>query len=207
MSHRFGRLLAGLFFACLAGPVFAACPYTGNTSNTDSAAMRSALNDICAGLSATIAITVAQTVTASSAYTAGNAVGGLITFSNAARASGAAGTPGTGGLVQSVVVSSKTAQSSQMDLILFNANPSGSTCTDKTAVDVVAADFDKIVGIAHVTDWTALGSTRSAGQAQSLAMPYALVSATALYGCLVTRGTPTFGSTSDITVSLRAIRN
>lgn len=153
-----------------------------------------------------ITITVAQTVTASSAYTAGNAVGGLITFANAARVSGASGNAGTSGLVLSAIVNAKSAQTTQMDLVVFNANPSGSTCTDKSAISVAAADFDKVLGVAHVVDWTALG-TPSAGQAQNLAMPYALSSATSLYGCLVTRSTPTFAATTDISVSLRVVRN
>lgn len=153
-----------------------------------------------------ITILVAQTVQAA-AYSAGNAVGGLITFAGAARVSGAAGAPGTSGLVQSASIYSKALQTTQFDLILFSSNPTGSTVTDKTAIDVVAADFDKILGVAHITDWTALGATRSMAQAQNLAMPYALVSATSIYGALVCRGGPTFASTSDISVGLRLIRN
>jgi len=153
-----------------------------------------------------ITVTVAQTVTASSAYSAGNAVGGLITIAGAARVSGASGAAGTSGLLQSVVVNAKSAQTTQMDLIVFSANPTGSTCTDKTAIAVAAADFDKVLGVAHVTDWTNLG-TPSVGQAQNLSIPYALASSTTLYGCLVTRGTPTFAATSDISVSTRFLRN
>ncbi len=151
-------------------------------------------------------ITVAQTVTASSAYASGNAVGGLLTFANAARVSGSAGAPGTSGMVQSVLENTKSAQTSASDLVVFSANPSGSTCTDKTAFSVAAADFDKIVGIVHITDWTSLG-TPSAGQAQNQAMPYALSSATSLYGCLVTRGTPTFSATTDVSLTVRVVRN
>lgn len=210
--------LAGAFLCALAfapPSASAACPYVGNTAGTDSAAILNALNDICAGGSSVgtqesgsnqITITVAQTVTASSAYTAGNAVGGLITFANAARVSGASGAAGTSGLIQSFIVNSKSAQFTQMDAIVFNANPSGSTCTDKTAIAVAAADFDKVLGVAHVTDWTALG-TPTVGQAQNLAMPYALTSSTTLYACLVTRSTPTYTATTDISVSLRVIRN
>lgn len=153
-----------------------------------------------------ITLTSAQTVTASSAYATGNAVGGLITLTSAARVSGASGATGTSGLIESVVVNSKSAQTTQMDLVIFNANPTGTTCTDKTAIAVAAADFDKILGVAHVTDWTNLG-TPSVGQAQNLAMPYALTSNTTLYGCLVTRATPTFTATTDISVALRVIRN
>lgn len=147
-----------------------------------------------------LTIANAQTVTASSAYASGNAVGGLVTLSNAARV-----TSGSG-LVQSVIIDTKSAQTTSTDVVIFNANPSGSTCTDKTAFSVAAADFDKIVGVAHVTDWTSLG-TPSVGQAQNLAMPFALSSGTTLYACVVTRGTPTYAATTDLSLALRVLRN
>lgn len=145
-------------------------------------------------------ITVALTVTASSAYTSGNAVGGLMTLSNSSRISAGSG------LIQSAVISVKSAQTASADVVFFSANPTASTCTDKTAFSVAAADYDKVLGVAHVTDWTSLG-TPSAGQAQNLAMPFTLASGTAVYACLVTRGAPTFASTSDVTVILNVLRN
>jgi len=147
------------------------------------------------------AISVAQTVTASSAYSIGNAVGGWITFANAARVSAGSG------LIQSVVVASKSAQTTQMDLLIFNSDVTGtSTCTDKNAVAIATTDMANAIGVAHITDWTS-GGTPSVGQAQNLAMPFALASGTSLYGCLVTRATPTFAATTDITIVLRDIRN
>ena len=47
-----------------------------------------------------IRVDVAQTVTASSAYTSGNAIGGLMTIANAVRISGSLGSAGTGGILQ-----------------------------------------------------------------------------------------------------------
>lgn len=156
-----------------------------------------------------ISVQVAQTVTASSAYASGNAIGGLMTVANAARVSGSAGTPGTSGILQSVIINSKSAQTTQVDIFLFSANPSGSTCTDKTAFSLAAADFDKVLGVVSVpatTGWYAAG-TPSVGQAQNLALPYALASATSVYACAVTRATPTFASTTDISIGYRFLRN
>jgi hypothetical protein len=144
-------------------------------------------------------LTVAQTVTASSAYVSGNAVGGLITLAGINRATGLSI------LVQSVLVTSKSAQTNPMDLLLFNASPTGSTCTDKTAVSIVAADAGKLVGVAHVTDWTS-GGTASIGQMNQPPIGIA-VPATTLYACLVTRGTPTWTSTSDVSVVVSSILN
>lgn len=139
-------------------------------------------------------VTVAQTVTASSAYTSGNAVGGLMTLSGAFRSASGSG------LIQSVIVNTKSAQTTAIDVVLFNANPSASTCTDKTAFAVAAADFNKIVGVAHVTDWTSDG-TPSTGQAQNLAIPIAVgAGVTSFYACAVTRSTPTYAATTDVSV-------
>jgi hypothetical protein len=215
-----GAVLLALGLAGLIG-ASAAPPYTGNTTGTDSAAILNTLTDTYTAVIAarpagenhigevgsnSHVIVVPQTVTASSAYTSGNAVGGLITIANAARVSGSAGASGTSGLLQSVSVDAKSAQTTQMDLLLFNANPSGTTCTDKTALAVAAADWNKWIGTAHITDWTS-GGTPSMGQAQNLAMPYVLASSTTLYGCLVTRSTPTFTATTDISVNFHVLRN
>jgi hypothetical protein len=151
-------------------------------------------------------VTVAQTVTASSAYTSGNAVGGLMTVASAVRVSGALGAGGTSGFVQGVTINAKSAQSSLVDIFLFKANPTGSTCTDKTAFALATADFDKVLGVVHVTDWTS-GGTASAGQVFGLAMPYALSSATTMYACAITRATPTFTATTDISVTFNLLRN
>lgn len=144
--------------------------------------------------------TVAQTVTASSAYSSGNAVGGLITFANASRVANGSG------LVQSVVAYTKSAQTAALELWLFNTNPSGSTCTDKTAFSVAAADFDKVVWVTSISSWYS-GGTPSVGVSTDHAIPFALASGTSLYGCLVARSTPTYASTSDVSVAIRVIRN
>jgi hypothetical protein len=211
-------LLGGLalLLALVANPAAATCPYSGNTAGTDSAAQLSALNDLCAASAAaipagenhlgeiggnTFPVTVAQTVTASAAYSANNAVGGLITIAGAKRASAAPGAH-----LQSVIIDMKSAQTTAIDVVIFNANPTGSTCTDKTAFSVAAADFNKVVGVAHVTDWTSLG-TPSVGQSQNLALPFDLSGATTAYACVVTRGTPTFAATTDASVTFLFERN
>lgn len=154
---------------------------------------------LCSTSSSVVNITVAQTVTASSAYASGNAVGGLITFPAATRVTAG------GGLIQSALEYAKSAQTSPTDLFVFNANPSGSTCTDKTAFSLATADFDKVVAVVHITDWTSAG-TPSTGQALNLAVPFQLPAGTSLFACAVTRGTPTFAATSDVSLGLRIFR-
>jgi len=139
------------------------------------------------------------TVTASSAYASGNSVGGLLTFSNINRATGLSV------FLQSAVVASKSLQNSQMDLVIFNQNPSSSTCTDKTAFSMAAVDAFKMVGSVSVTNWVA-SAIGSVGTSQQPPMGMA-VPAVTLFGCLITRGTPTFTATSDIQLTLFSVAN
>lgn len=139
-------------------------------------------------------ITTALTITANSAYSTGNVLGGLMTIANMARVAGGSG------LVQSTVANCKTNQTVSIDVIYFNANPSSSTFTDKTAFSVAAADFNKVIGVAHITDWTNLG-TPSTGQAQNQAMPFKLASGTTGYAVAVVRGNPTFSFTDGVSIT------
>jgi len=149
---------------------------------------------------AAVIVTQAPAVTVGT-YATGNVVGGLLTFAGAARVAG------LDGLVQQVVVFCKTAQTTAFDLIMFHTNPAASTFTDKTALAVNVADFDKIIGVAHITDWTNLGGA-SVAQALNLAMPYKIAGgSTTAYGVLVARSAPTFASISDIEIALKVLPN
>lgn len=160
-----------------------------------------------------IRVDVAQTVTASSAYTAGDAIGGLMTIAGASRVSGSLGAAGTGGIIQQVAANSKSLQTTQVDVFIFNSNPTGSTCTNKTAFALATADFDKVIGVASIPGTAANnsgwfgGGTGSVGQANNLAMAFDLASATSIYACAVARGTPTFTATSDISFKYQILRN
>ena len=147
-----------------------------------------------------IKVAVSPTVSASPAYSSGDVMGGLLTFANVARV--AAGS----GLLQSVTLNFKSAQTAATDFVWCGGdNPSGTTLTDNAAVAVAAADYNKC-RVVHVTDCTGLG-TPSVCAADNLAFPFALSSGTTGYGFLVTRGTPTLASTSDVEVALRILRN
>lgn len=143
-------------------------------------------------------ISQTPTTSASPDYAAGEVIGGKLTFAGAALAAGGAS------LLQAVTVNSKVANTAAMDLVLFNDNPTNSTFTDNDALAVNALDFPAVIGVVHITDWTSLG-TQATGQAKNEALPMTLVG-TALYGVLVARGAVNLGTTSDITVTVRTIR-
>jgi hypothetical protein len=146
------------------------------------------------------ALTATPTVS-TSAYTSGDNVGGKITLSDVCR-----GQMGSG-LIQSVVITSKSLQTATFDVVFFNSDPSGSTFTDNVAQAVVDADLSKIIGVAQCTTVVALAA-ESIHQATGLALPFALSGgATTLYAAIIVRGTPTLGSTSDIWISVRVLQD
>lgn len=151
----------------------------------------------------TAVVAAAPAVTASSAYASGNVIGTKFTLAGLARVAG-----GTG-LMQMASIQCKSAQSFACDMILFHTDPSASTFTDKTALSIAAADFDKIIGVISFAAgaWTSLG-TPSFAQAIQLGMAYKLASGQVDgYGVLVSRGTPTFSSTTDIKAVVKALQD
>ena len=135
----------------------------------------------------------AITVTASSAYTAGNEVGQLLTF-----------TLPTGyqtGILQSIQINVKSAQSNAYKLYLFTAQPAASTWADKTTPAIIGADKFLVVGPLNVAAYDNGLGTDTAYSLGGIAMPF--ISATqTLYGVLLTTAAVTFSSSSDVQVSL-----
>jgi hypothetical protein len=142
-------------------------------------------------------LTSTPTITSGSAYASGNAVGGLITLSNVVAKTG------QGGRIESVTLYSKSAQTGEIDFVWCGQqNPTGSTITDKTAVSIAAADFNKCRTVAQLTNWQSFGAVSVAASGQ-LAEPFVITSGTTGYGFLIARSTPTFSSTSDLQLTVR----
>lgn len=143
-------------------------------------------------------VSITPTVTAG-AYTAGNVVGGLLHFTNVFG-------PSFSGTLTDILVKSKSVQTTTYKLYLFSQQPSASTWTDKAAPAINAADLPYLLGV-----WTSgaadsgLG-TETTNQLDNVA---SAIHSTAqdLYGVLVCVATPTYASTSDVTVSVRVRQN
>src|SRR3974390_2047346 len=82
---------------------------------------------------------VVPTVTSGSAYASGNNVGGLLQLSPAWRTS-AQGAPDQGGVVQSIRLNFKSAQTAPFKAHQFVTNPSSTTWTDHTTIVMATAD-------------------------------------------------------------------
>lgn len=149
------------------------------------------------GKTGTVAVT--PTITASSAYAAKNVVGGLITFSSALLTA-------QSGIVQSVVLKCKSVQTAGFELYLFTSNPSNTTWTDKSAAAINAADVFSCEGPIPLTvaDSNLGTCTYYLNPAVGLALN---AGTTTLYGVLITTGTPTFASTSDLQIQITLLQD
>lgn len=142
-------------------------------------------------------ITSASISVDTNAYSTGDLIGGKLTFTNALKK--------RPGFVTSVCIPDKAAQASDMDLVLFNEDPTATTFTDNAAFDIADSDLAKVMAV------IGLGSSARFAFADngvkflgSLAIPVEAKASTGayestFYGALVSRGTPTFAASTDLT--------
>jgi hypothetical protein len=162
------------------------------------------------GISGTVTANVASrtsttpitlnSLTAMSAYASGNVLSGKITFPNVFDAA-------RSGILESIVVVCKSTQTTGYKLYLFGEDPIATTWTNKTAPALLPADVTKIIGC-----WT-LGSADSGigplATINQLDGIGAVVNGSlfSLYGILVCTGAPTYLSPSDLTVTIRILKD
>lgn len=147
------------------------------------------------------------TVTASSAYSASDSIGGLITIGQFWH------TPVDQpyqALLDQVVMSDVDDQSLGFDLLVFNANPSGSTITDHETVSIAEADLDKLVlrlaaaDFIDTGDWVDIGAY-SRAQAKDLRKPVEADSSGNLYVAFELTSTPTMTATDHLNASFQVL--
>lgn len=147
-------------------------------------------------------VAVTPVVTAG-AYSANDAVGGLLTFEDVYGAV-SDGDGQRGALLESVVVSDLGKQSIALDLVLFSETFTATA--DNDAFDVSDTDILNCLGVVHLTDYAAFNDS-SLATAKGLGIVIKNTSGDGkLYGQLVTRGTPTYASVSDLTVKIGVVR-
>src|ERR1019366_3244288 len=134
-------------------------------------------------------VCVTPTVTASSAYTAGNVVGGLITLPGAFLSTNS-------GILQSVRLTSKSVQTVEFDVTFFSAIPA-TAFADNAAPSIAAADVALVQPPIKLTGAsTGLGTGTTYGL-DNIGRPINEIGSSA-YALITTTGTPTFASTSDV---------
>lgn len=126
-------------------------------------------------------------------YASGNCIGALTEVADASLSDAWV-------LLQSAVILDAAKQNQPVDILLFSSQPAG-TFADKVTPTISAADQKKILGVVHVTDWSAEGI----GQAQNLAMPVHVANPNGLWAVMIARGAPTFAAVDNITLKLKFI--
>ena len=110
-----------------------------------------------------------------------------------------------GGYIQSVIVTDLGKQSANLDIEFFDKNPSATSFTDNSAIDINYADLINIIGTVAITDWKDFNDN-SQGQALNLTLPFVLEEGnTILYAAIVSRGVPNYTSTTDLTLRVSVL--
>lgn len=145
---------------------------------------------------------MSPTVSAASAYVAGQCVGGLLTLA-CQRANNASA------LLEHLVVSDHAAQNAALDIFFFNSIPAG-TFTNHAAFPVLTqADNNLVIGVVSflTTDYKTIAS---AGYATKSGINIMLASTGGnanIYVAISTSGTPTYPNTTDLQIRMGLLRN
>jgi hypothetical protein len=140
-----------------------------------------------------VRLSVTPTISNGAVYASGDVIGGLQTISNAVRKAGGSGT------ILSIVVIDKTqAQRAAMDILFFDR--SVTVAADNAAVATSDADMANCLGIVSIGPYnTAFPGTplNSLSTLLNVGLPIVCNGAD-LFAVVVSRGTPTYTSTSDL---------
>jgi hypothetical protein len=133
-------------------------------------------------------------------YVSGNCMGGF-------QAVAAARTSGGSGIVNKVTLISKGALVAAKQIFLFTANPSASTCTDKGAFTIAAADLPKLIATFSLTPAVPTGGAASEAEASSLGDQFVTSGNANIYAAIVETTTETPASTSDLVLNVGGTQN
>lgn len=96
-------------------------------------------------------------------------------------------------ILQSVIIKDLSKQSLAVDVIIFDSNPTATTFTNNSVLDIADADIDKIVGIISIlaTDYVSFNDN-SVAIKTGIGLPITTNLGNNIWFCLVTRGSPTY---------------
>jgi hypothetical protein len=139
-------------------------------------------------------VSAAPVVTAG-AYSANDAVGGLMTFADAVRRDGGSG------IIRSLTLTDLTVTANLLRLWLFDAQPAA--IADNAAFDLADADLVKVVGVIPIiaTDYF-VATDNQAACIRNVGLEFSIPVGTTLYGQLMCTETPTYVSTADLTLTM-----
>lgn len=145
------------------------------------------------GATGVVKKTGSQVGVSGAAYATGDVIGDLSPITaDVFRMEGVANVPASG-VLQSIIVKDLSKQSLAIDVVIFDANPSSTTFTDNSALDIADADIDKVIGVVSIVaaDYAAFNDS-SVATKTGIGLPMAVASGTKIWFCLVSRGAPTY---------------
>lgn len=146
-------------------------------------------------------VPVTPVLTVAGAYIAGDYIGMSsvpMTFANALRL------PGGSGIVYSCVLIDRALQSKGLELWLFDSTVTPPA--DNAAWTITDADAAKCIGVISLDTYFA-SAANSITEAANIGLAFELPAGSVnLFGCLVSRGTPTYASL-DITIKLGILQD
>lgn len=133
-------------------------------------------------------------VISTTAYAAKDAVGDLLQFASAARA------PGGSIRIEAIQIVDKAQQMADLDLVLFDRTITAPT--DNAVFDPTDAELANVIGVVPIGGGYYADFNDNAVAAVSGLGISAVLNGTDLFGVLVARSTPTYGTTSDLVVTV-----
>ena len=107
---------------------------------------------------------------------------------------------GGGGILQTINISDLNAQSAAGTLIFFVQNPTNTTFTNNSALDIHDSDLPYAFQVAvAATDYVALADNSLATIKPNVA--FKLNDTSVLYGCFMCSGTPTYTTAANLKIS------
>lgn len=125
------------------------------------------------------------------AYTAGDLIGGKLTLSNATAYTVYSG------IISNVVIEDKDAESTDIDVVFFDTDPSTTTFTDNAAFDPSDTDLLNIICVVSVTTDVTFNDN-GLSYALNQNCPFRTPGSNTIYAALVAREAVTYTSSSDL---------
>lgn len=151
------------------------------------------------GLGGKTTIVTKTPTISTSAYAAGDAVGGKMLFNAAVYGQNRTG------ILQSMTIIDDDLEDAELELWIFSEDFTATA--DNAAWDPTDADLQNLVGVVSTVDGAYYDATdNSVAVVKNIGLVLKLNSPT-LYAQLVTRGTPTYTATDDLTVKLGILQD
>jgi hypothetical protein len=122
-------------------------------------------------------------------YGSGDLMGNKIALTNANATNPA-------GLLTFITAQDLTKQDGAFDVVFFDADPSATTFTENSALDIADADLTKVIAVVKIiaTDYADFNDNSTATKSSLGGIPFNAAAGGTLYACLVSRDTKTYGA-------------